>query len=137
MKKILAIILLVLLIVACEKKEEKLELFSPEAFAYSLDNGWELNASCQVKGFIKKDVQGKFGSQISFELDLKMPNGSVKKNVQRGKVDQLAKEDVADLQINTQVQLDSTYKAGKYILIFNAKDSFSGKTAKAEKEFEL
>ena len=137
MKKYLLIIFVVLFIAACSKKEEKLELFSPEAFAYSLDNGWELNASCQAKGFVKKEVSGKYGAQISFVLDLKMPNGTIKENIQHGKVDQLAKEEDADLQINTQVNLDSTYKAGKYVLIFNAKDAFTGKKARAEKEFEL
>jgi hypothetical protein len=137
MKKRFSILLLILLITGCSKQEEKFELFSPEAFAYSLDNSWELNASCQAKGFVKNENNGKFASQISFVIDLKLPDGNVTKNIQRGRVDQFVEEDAMDLTINTQIKLDSTYKAGTYIIIFNAKDDFSGRKAEIERQFEL
>lgn len=137
MKKTAFTLALLLLICACQKENEKFELFSPVAFAYSLDNSWELNASCQAKGFVRKEYAGRMGAQVSFVIDLKTPDGTIKKDVQHGRVDQLAEDDVLDLAINTQINLDSTYKAGKYVLIFNAKDDFSGSTAKIEKQFEL
>lgn len=137
MKIIIPIVLIVLFVFACSKEEKKLELFSPEAFAYSLDNGWELNASCQIKGFEKKEIEGMYKAKIYFELDLKTPNGVVKKNIQQGFVDQTEKEDVMDLPFNTQIVLDTTYKSGKYVLIFNAKDNYSNKTSRVEKEFEF
>ena len=137
MKKIFPVLLLIFLINGCSKQEEKFELYSPVAFAYSLDNSWELNASCQAKGFAKKEYKGRLGAQVSFVIDLKTPDGVIKKDVQHGRVDQLADKDVIDLAINTQINLDSTYKAGKYILIFNAKDDYTGRKAKIERQFEL
>lgn len=137
MKKIFPVLLLILLISGCAKQEEKFELYSPVAFAYSLDNSWELNASCQAKGFAKKEYSGRLGAQVSFVIDLKTPDGGIKKDVQHGRVDQLADNDVIDLAINTQINLDSTYKAGKYILIINAKDDYTGRKAKIERQFEL
>lgn len=137
MKNIISIILIILIVFACSKEEKKLELFSPEAFAYSLDNGWELNASCQVKGFEKKKIGGMYKTEIIFELDLKTPDGIVKEKIQQGVIDQSEKEDIVDLPFNTQIVLDANYKAGKYVLIFNAKDNYSSKTSRIEKEFEL
>jgi len=137
MKKIFQLLLIILLMLGCSKKEEKFELYSPVAFAYALDNTWELNASCQAKGFAQTPYKGKFGAQVSFVLDLKKPDGTIKEDVQHGRVDQLANDGVVDLAINTQVQLDSTYKAGKYVLIFRAKDDYTGRKARIEREFEL
>lgn len=137
MKKLFQLLLITLLMLGCSKKEEKFELFSPVAFAYALDNSWELNASCQAKGFAQTPYKGKFGAQVSFVLDLKKPDGTIKEDVQHGRVDQLANNGIDDLAINTQVQLDSTYKAGKYVLIFRAKDDYTGRKAKIEREFEL
>ncbi|NOX67025.1 MAG: hypothetical protein GXO85_14830, partial [Chlorobi bacterium] len=51
MKKLIPItILIVLFLISCSK-EPDVKLFSPEAFAYTLDNGWELNATVQASGF--------------------------------------------------------------------------------------
>ncbi len=121
----------------CTQKEKKFELYSPVAFAYALDNSWELNASCQAKGFAQTPYKGKFGAQVSFILDLKKPDGTIKEDVQHGRVDQLANNGIDDLAINKQVQIASNYKAGKYILIFRAKDDYTGRKARIEREFEL
>jgi len=137
MKKLLPLILLLLIIVACSKQEKKLELFSPEAFAYTLENGWELNISCQAKGYELFENKGKYYSKLAFVIDIKQPDGTVIKNVQSGKVEQLAKEDDADTQLNVQIKLDEKYKSGNYIAIFNFRDELSGKQLKIEKQFEL
>jgi hypothetical protein len=137
MKKYFLLISLTLIITSCSKKEEKFELFSPEAFAYSLDNGWELNATCRAKGFIQKERDQNFSAKLSYEVDLITPAGAELKNFQDGLLDKVEKEKFSEVEINTQAQLDSTYKTGKYIIVFNVTDNYSGKTIAVKKEFEL
>lgn len=137
MKKIFLLIILAAVVFSCSKKEEKFELFSSEAFAYSMDSGWELNASCRAKGFKQIEESGGFKAKLSFTADLTTPEGKVISKVGEGFVNQSSKEKFADLPIETQIQLDSTYKAGKYFLIFNVSDKLSGKSASIKKEFVL
>jgi hypothetical protein len=49
--KQLILIFITLMLFSCSKEQEKLELFSEEAFAFYLEESWELNASARVKGF--------------------------------------------------------------------------------------
>jgi hypothetical protein len=137
MKKIFLLIILAAIVFSCSKEEEKFELFSAEAFAYSMDSGWELNASCRVKGFKQIEEAGNFKAKLSFTADLTTPEGKVISKVGEGLVNQSSKEIFSDLPIETQIQLDSTYKAGKYILSFNVSDKLSGKNDSIKKEFVL
>jgi hypothetical protein len=56
---------------SCSGDEEtKMEAFSPEAFAYDLGSGWEVNASTFVKGF-KQEKEGEiYTALLSYDLDL-------------------------------------------------------------------
>ncbi len=137
MKKFFSIFILVIIIAACAKKERKFELFSPEAFAYTLEKGWELNLSCQAKGYELFEHKGQYYSKLTFMIDIKMPDGTIKQNVQSGKLEQLAKEEDSDSQLNVQIKLDSTYKQGNYLAIINFKDELSGKKLKIDKAFDL
>ena len=137
MKKCLFLLFLVIIISGCSKKEEKLELFSAEAFAYSMDNGWELDATCRVKGFEQKEENDKYKAKLSFTVDLQTPDGKLLLDVKEGLIDKTAKERIIDLPVETQVQLDSVYKAGRYLVIFNVKDSFTSKSVSIKKEFDL
>ena len=137
MKKYLSILLVVVVISACSKKEEKLELFSAEAFAYSMENGWELDATCRVKGFVQKEEEDQYKAKLSFTVDLQTPDGKLLQGINEGLIDKTAKERIIDLPVETQVQLDSVYKAGKYAVIFNVNDDFSGKSVSIKKKFDL
>ncbi len=137
MKKYFASLIVLLLLFACSKEKEKLELFSPEAFAYSMDDGWELNAACRVKGFEQKEEENNYKAKLSFIIDLQTSSGTLLQGIGEGLIDQSAKERIIDLPIETQVLLDSTYATGKYIIIFNVTDDFSGKSISIKKEFEL
>jgi hypothetical protein len=137
MKKLLVLIPLLLIAVACSKKEKKLELFSPEAFAYTLESGWELNISCQAKGYELVEQKGKYYSKLSFVIDIKKPDGTITSNVQSGKVEQLANEEDADTQLNVQIKLDEKYKPGNYLVIVNFRDELTGKKLKIDKQFDL
>lgn len=137
MKKYFASLIVILLLFACSREEEKLELFSPEAFAYSMDDGWEVNATCRVKGFEQKEEENNYKAKLSFTIDLQTSSGTLLQGIGEGLIDQSAKERIIDLPIETQVLLNSTYVTGKYIIIFNVTDDFSGKSTSIKKEFEL
>lgn len=137
MKKYIALLFLLIAISACSKKEEKLELFSAEAFAYSMESGWELNASCRVKGFDQNEDGSQFKAKLSFTIDLQTPDGKLLQGAGEGLIDKNAKERISDLPVETQLELDSSYVPGKYLVIFNVSDDFSGKTVSIKKEFEL
>lgn len=137
MKKNLSLLIIIIFVFACSKQEEKLELFSAEAFAYSMESGWELNGTCRVKGFEQKEEESNFKAKLSFLVDLETPDGKLLNGVGEGLIDRNGSERFIDLPIETQVQLDSAFKAGKYKIIFNITDDFSGKTATIQKEFEL
>lgn len=137
MKNYSLFIILLLLVLSCTKKEEKLELFSPEAFAYSIEDGWELNASCRVKGFAQRLINNLFYAKLSYNVDIKTPDGKLLSNVDEGLIDQNSSEKFSDLSINSQIQFDSSYSEGNYEIIFNVSDDLSGRVASIKKEFVL
>ena len=75
MKKYFLLLFILFSIAACSKKEEKLELFSAESFAYSLDKGWEADASVRVKGFEQNENSGTYSVKLSYTVDLESPDG--------------------------------------------------------------
>ena len=137
MKKFILIILGLFAIIACSKKQEKLELFSAESFAYSMDNGWEMNASVRVKGF-EQDESGKgFKAKLSYSVDLETSDGKLVEGIDKGVVDKTQNEKMTDLPINSQLKLDSTYKTGTYKVTFYVKDELTGQKANLWSFFEL
>lgn len=160
----LSLVAVLLFSFGCSKKEEtKLTAFNAEAFAYDLSDGWELNSTVRVKGiqfkeekldekrttikvekqssnttsYSAKEEQTRFVSSLEFSVDLVIPKGDTVKSIFKGTDKKENMEKVSDLPLEVQVNLDSTYKAGKYKVIFNIKDNFSGQKTTAEKEFEI
>ena len=134
----LSLILLLFFSFGCSKKEEvKLTAFNAEAFAYDLSDGWELNSTVRVKGLTFKEDNKKFLTSMDFTVDLVTPKGDTVKSIFKGTDKRENMEKVSDLPLEAQVNLDSTYKAGKYKVIFNIKDNFSDQKATVEKEFEI
>lgn len=127
------------LIAGCGKKEEtKLQAVNPEAAAFDMGDGaWEVNASVIVKGFQQNEVDGFFNSEISFNVDLQKPDGTLATNKFSDTTINKEKEKLSDTQLNIQFELDSTFTKGKYKLIVNIKDKNSAQTVTAEKEFEV
>jgi len=135
----LSLVAIILLFAGCSKKEDvKLNAFSPEAFAYSMDNGWDLNATIRLKGFVQKEADKKFSHSVEFSIDIAAPDGTIKKSVFKGSDNGDNAEKVSDIPLEAQASLNSSdYKAGKYKVIFNIKDNLSGATTTAEKELEI
>ncbi len=129
MKKFALILLAFVLLLSCSKEKPKLQLFSPEAFAYELDNGYELDASVRVKGFAQEENQNGYFAKLSYNLDIVTPNGDTLKNAYDGLADITQKEEITDTQIEVQVEFDSSFAKGNYILLFSVQDNLSPQTA--------
>jgi hypothetical protein len=137
MKKVLLIFFSLFITISCSKKEEvKFEAFSPEAFAYDIGDSWEVNATVNVKGFVKKEVGDELSTSLDFRVDLLDPNGVLTKDVFIDSKDVTSKE-LIDVQLEAQFELDYSALNGKYKIVFNITDKYSGETATAEAEFEL
>lgn len=141
MKKYAVISLLIFcisfIVSSCGSKEEnKLQAFSVEAFAFDYGDGWDVNAIARVKGFGQQEANGSFAMNVTFTVDLVSPDGT-KKSVFTGEQKQQSKEKLPDQPLEAQFELDSTYSAGKYKVLFAIKDQIGNQQVSAEKEFEL
>lgn len=137
MKKYFLFIIILFLVNACSKKEEKFELFSAESFAYSMDNGWELNATVRAKGFEQKENGNKFSAKLSYYANLQTSEGKLVNKVSSGIIDKTENEKIPEIPIESQIKLDSAYKTGSYKIIFYVKDELSGQEISIESIFEL
>ncbi|MCO6474295.1 MAG: membrane lipoprotein lipid attachment site-containing protein [Melioribacteraceae bacterium] len=138
MKKIIFTFSLILLTLsACSDKQDKpLELFSAEAFAFKLDNSWELNGTTYVRNFAQEENDFGYNHKVSYKIDLVKPNGD-SVYILSDEVENNIDERALDIPLEFQTELDSTYAQGKYKIIFNVKDELSGKTGTIETFFEL
>ena len=126
MKNILIILIFsTLLFIGCSE-EPKLILFSPESFAFSLDNGWEVNASVNAKGFaqIEKENSDLYFTHLSYSVNLYTPEDSIN-NADYGSITDSASEKTMDTQIETQLELDNGFTKGNYTLEFIVEDKYS------------
>jgi hypothetical protein len=137
MKKIVLLGLVLLLSFSCSKKEEvKFEAFSPEAFAYDIGDSWEVNATVNVKGFVKKEIGEEFSASFDYSVDLAGPDSLFIESVY---VDskEVTSDELMDVQLEAQFELDYNSPEGKYSVTFNITDNNSGNTASTEIELEL
>ncbi|MFC2135014.1 hypothetical protein ACFLTH_10375 [Bacteroidota bacterium] len=126
-----------ILFMSCSKEEKKLELFSPDAFAFQLDNGWELNASVQAKGFSIEEVDDVYTARLSYYLNLVLPSGELLEDVMYDIVTEKSEEEIMELSIDAQVELDSSFDEGEYKIIFYVMDDYTEQEVSIEKTFEL
>jgi hypothetical protein len=122
----------------CGRKEEsKLEAYNTEAFAYDLGESWEVNSTTRVKGFFQKEENGTFTALLSYDIDLVTAAGDTIKSLISRTEDKMKNEKMADVDLETQFELDSTYIEGNYKVIFNVKDMNTQQTAQSSAEFVL
>ena len=138
MKKIFLIAISFLVVAACSKKDVKFEAFSGEAFAYDIGEGIaEVNATVRVKGFVQTEKDDNYNVSVSYDVDLLKPDGTIRKSI--FKFIQAAKENepINDIALESQFDLDSTYQAGTYTLVYNIKDENSDNTLESKVNFDL
>jgi len=137
MKKILLLIALGIIVISCSKKEDvKFEAFSPEAFAYDIGDSWEINATVNVKGFVKKEVGDEFNASLEFTIDMIGPDSLEVTNIFSDSKDETSSE-LIDVQLESQFELDYDSPEGLYQITFNVTDNNSGEKTTAQTQFEL
>jgi hypothetical protein len=137
MNKAIYILLIILLTISCSKKEEvKFQAFSPEAFAYDIGDAWEINATVNVKGFVKKEVGDELSASLGFSVDVVNPDGEETKDIFIDTKEVTSKE-LFDVQLEAQFELDYDSPEGFYQIIFHITDKYSGEIIEAETKFEL
>jgi len=125
MKTIILLTLTALLLIGCSE-DPKLILFSPESFAFSLDNGWEVNASVNAKGFaqIEKENSDLYFTHLTYSVNLFTPVDSVY-NADYDSIIDSTDEEIMDVQIESQLELDSGFEKGNYTIEFIVEDKYS------------
>jgi hypothetical protein len=137
MKKLI-LIFITLTLFSCSKEPEKLELFSEEAFAFYLEESWELNASARIKGFTQQeDEEDFYNAKLSYSINLITPAADTLINIDYGLIDERNPEEMIDVELDTQIEIDTAFAVGKYKLVFIVDDNLSQRTATSQKEFEL
>ncbi len=114
-----------LLFMSCSE-EPKLILFSPESFAFSLDNGWEVNASVNAKGFtqIEKENSELYYTHLTYSVNLFTPEDSIY-NADYNSIIDSTDEEIMDIQIETQLEIDNGFVKGNYTVEFIVEDKYS------------
>jgi len=122
---ILLSLLATILLLSCAE-DPKLILFSPESFAFSLDNGWEVNASVNAKGFaqIEKENSELYFTHITYSVNLFTPEDSLY-NADYDSIIDSTDEEIMDVQIESQLELDSGFSKGNYTIEFIVEDIYS------------
>ena len=137
MKKVIGLILLTLIIYSCSKKEEvRFESFSPEAFAYDIGDSWEVNATVNVKGFVRKEVGDELSASLDYSVDLTGPDSIDVESIFVDSKDVTGSEQI-DVQLEAQFELDYNSPEGLYQITFNVTDNNSGEKTSAQTQFEL
>ena len=136
MKKILLIFLFAFGVYSCSSEEPKLELFSPDAFAFSLEDGWELNASVNVKGFKQVSENDVYSSSVSYLIHLITPGDTIY-NVDYGILNEKSDEELLDLTIDSQIEFNSNFPSGNYQLLVFAEDMLNTNKDTASIPFTL
>jgi hypothetical protein len=109
---------------SCAQEKLKLELFSPDAFAFTMDDGWELNAAVNVKGFKQNNKDDIYMSKVSYLIHIVTPTDTIYK-ADYGVLEESSKEEMMDKTIESQIQFGSNFQAGDYMLIVFAEDQFN------------
>ena len=126
-----------IIVISCSKKEEvKFQAFSPEAFAYDIGDSWEINATVNVKGFVKKEVGDEFTTSLEFTIDMIGPDSLEVTNI-FGDSKDVTSSELIDVQLEAQFELDYDSPEGFYKITFNVTDINSGDITSTQTEFEL
>ena len=124
MKNSIIILVGIVILISCAQEKLKLELFSPDAFAFSMDDGWELNATVNVKGFKQKYEEDDYMSKVSYVINVVTPTDTIYK-ADFGVLEKSSKEELMDMTIDSQIEFDSNFEAGEYQLLVFAEDQYN------------
>lgn len=130
-------IIFLLTFFSCSEEELKLEVYSPEAFAFQLDSEWELNASAQVRGFTQVEENEEYSTKLSYYVNLITPSGELLEEIDYGLIDRKSDERLVDTQLEIQVMMDSSFAQGEYTLQIFVLDNISEQQDSTQVKFTL
>lgn len=136
-RKIFFLILISLFLSNCSEEEKVLEVTNTDAFAFRLNDGWELNASALVSGFEQIEEEDSYSAKLSYSVDLVPPSSDTLNEIDYGLVDLNNEEEIIDAPVEVQIEFDSTFAQGEYSVIFRITDDLSGKQVTASEQFQL
>jgi hypothetical protein len=138
MKKIFFVLVSLLIIISCSKKDVKFEAFSAEAFAFDIGDGTaEVNATVRIKGFTQTEKDDIYKAAVAYDVDLIKPDSSISKSVFKFVQNDEGQEPISDIALEAQFSLDSSYTEGTYTLVFNITDKNSENKTEAKVNFDL
>ncbi|MCZ7602899.1 MAG: hypothetical protein M5R37_08525 [Melioribacteraceae bacterium] len=122
---------------ACSEAEQKLEVYSPEAFAFNIGTEWELNASAQVKGFTQVEDEKEYSTKLSYYVNLITPSNETLEEIDYGMINRTSPEKLMDTQLEIQIVFDSTFAMGDYTLQIFVMDDLSDQQDSTQVKFTL
>ena len=138
MKKIFFVLVSLLIIISCSKKDVKFEAFSAEAFAFDIGDGTaEVNATVRIKGFTQTEKDDIYKAAVAYDVDLIKPDSSISKSVFKFVQNDEGQEPISDIALEAQFSLDSSYTEGTYTLVFNIIDKNSENKTESKVNFDL
>lgn len=136
-KPYLCIILLFGFWACSSKPEPNLKLSNPEAFAFAIEDIWEVNATVIAKDFTQKKTDDVFIAKLSYTVDIVTVESDTLKSIFDDWSEEENSEEFIDMALEAQLELDTTFGEGSYKLIFHVKDEFSNQTKSIEVKFDL
>ena len=138
MKKIILVLVALLIVISCSKKDVKFEAFSAEAFAFDIGDGTaEVNATVRIKGFTQTEKDDIYKAAVAYDVDLIKPDSSISKSVYKFVQNDEGQEPISDIALEAQFSLDSSYTEGTYTLVFNITDKNSENKTESKVNFDL
>jgi hypothetical protein len=131
-------ILVSFFLISCSGENPQIVLSSPEAFAFTLDEGWELNATVIAAGFQQnEDDNDNFNASLSYSIDMVTPEDSLVRVDFDEMNESQEEEPFTDIMIESQIELNSNFPVGDYKIIFYVTDQLSQTKDTATVKFTL
>lgn len=126
MKKVILFLSLTTMLITSCADDPKVKLTNPEAFAFTLDKGWEINATVQSSGFAQYEKENidLYFTHIDYSINLYTPQDTILMADYGSVIDSTSEEKI-EVQLETQIELDSGFSIGSYIVEFIVEDKYS------------
>jgi hypothetical protein len=108
---------------SCSEEKKELKIESLSAFAYFVEDSWELDATAVVSGFTAEEDEKSI--KLSYSLDFVSPSGKLLEEIDYGTADQTMESDSENAEIDIQVFIGNDFETGDYKLIVHVTDDLS------------
>ena len=105
----------------------KLSTSGGNTFAIEMGGNWDVQALTELHGFVQNEKDGKYIASVFYTVDIITTDGKLLKSLFTKQIDKKESEKINGISLEAEFNLDESYKAGDYKLIFNIKDLLSNK----------